>query len=111
MMEKLNIEELTAEQVSFQLILHSGNARSKIIHSLRVYREGNMEEAEKLIAEAEQDLSVAHDIHFQMVQKEAQGQKTEFGLLLIHSEDHLMSTLTMKELVKELLEIFKTKNI
>jgi cellobiose PTS system EIIA component len=110
-MEKIQIENLTGEQVSFQLILHSGNARSKIIQSLRVYREGNVEEAESLVAEAEQDLSIAHDIHFQMVQKESSGEKTEFGLLLMHSEDHLMSTLTMKELVKELLELFKAKNI
>jgi cellobiose PTS system EIIA component len=110
-MEKLQIENLTAEQISFQLILHSGNARSKIIQSLRVYREGSVEEAESLLDQAEQDLSIAHDIHFQMVQKESSGEKTEFALLLMHAEDHLMSTLTMKELVKELLEIFKAKNI
>jgi cellobiose PTS system EIIA component len=110
-MEKVKIENLSAEQVSFQLILHSGNARSKIIQSLREYREGNVEESDHLLAQAEQDLSIAHDIHFQMVQKESSGEKTEFALLLIHSEDHLMSTLTMKELVKELVEIFKSKNI
>jgi PTS system cellobiose-specific IIA component len=108
-MEKLQIEQLTEEQVSFQLILHSGNARSKIIQSLRVYREGNVEEADDLLKQAEADLSISHDIHFQMVQKEASGEKTNFSMLLMHAEDHLMSTLTMKELVKEILEIFKAK--
>jgi cellobiose PTS system EIIA component len=110
-MEKVQIENLTGEQISFQLILHSGNARSKIIQALRAYREGNVAESETLLAQAEHDLGTAHDVHFQMVQKESSGEKTEFSLLLMHSEDHLMSTLTMKELVKELLEIFKTKNI
>jgi len=46
-----------------------------------------------------------------MIQKEAGGEKTPFSLLLMHAEDHLMSTLTMKELVKEMLEIFKVKNL
>ncbi|MBA4494785.1 PTS lactose/cellobiose transporter subunit IIA [Paenactinomyces guangxiensis] len=108
-MDKIQAENLTQEQIGFQLILHSGNARSKIIQSLREYRGGNTAKAEDLIKEAETDLSAAHDIHFHMIQKEANGKKTDFSLLLMHAEDHLMSTLTMKELVKELLELFKTK--
>lgn len=110
-MENIDFTSLTDEQINFMLILHSGNARSKIIQSLREYREGNVAEADSLLAQAEEDLKAAHSIHFNMVQKEAAGNKAEFALLLVHAEDHLMSTLTMKELVKELLEIFKTKNI
>lgn len=110
-MEKIDLQQLTNEQIAFQLILHSGNARSKVIQSLREYRAGNMEAAGKLLKEAEADLSLAHDIHFQMVQKEASGQNTEFTLLLMHAEDHLMSTLSMKELVKEMLELFKARNL
>lgn len=52
-----------------------------------------------------------HDIHFQMIQKESGGEAAAFSLLLMHAEDHLMSTLSMKELVKEMLDLFKTKNI
>lgn len=110
-MEKIQLENLTEEQVSFQIILHSGTARSKIIQSLREYREGNSAQSSTLLQEGEADLQVAHDIHFQMIQKEAGGEKTPFSLLLMHAEDHLMSTLTMKELVKEMLEIFKVKNL
>ncbi|MGM9929466.1 MAG: PTS lactose/cellobiose transporter subunit IIA [Bacillus sp. (in: firmicutes)] len=109
-MEKLQLENLTEEQVSFQIILHSGNARSKVIQSLREYRAGKIEEAEALLQQAEEDLSVSHEIHFHMIQREASGNPTQFSLLLMHSEDHLMSTLSMKELVKELLEIFKAKD-
>lgn len=110
-MEKVDLQQLTNEQIAFQLILHSGNARSKIIQSLREYRAGNKEDADKLLKEAEEDLSLAHDIHFQMIQKEAGGQNTVITLLLMHAEDHLMSTLSMKELVKEMLELFKEKNL
>ena len=85
-MDKLNLEELTSEQINFQLILHSGNARSKVIQSLREYRAGNTEEAESLIKQAEEDLAVAHDVHFQLVQKEARGEKVEFSMLFMHSK-------------------------
>lgn len=110
-MENINFDELTAEQTNFMLILHSGNARSKVIQALREYREGKTEEADNLLVQAEDDLKIAHQIHFKMVQKEASGEKVEFALLLMHAEDHLMSTLSMKELVKELLDLFKQKNL
>lgn len=110
-MENINIEELNAEQVNFMLILHSGNARSKVIQAVREYREGNVEEADKLIVQADEDLNVAHKIHFKMVQQEASGEKVDFALLLMHAEDHLMSTLSMKELVREFIDLFKQKNI
>lgn len=110
-MENVNVDELTGEQINFMLILHSGNARSKIIQALREYREGKVEEADILLVQAEEDLNNAHQIHFKMVQKEASGEKVEFAMLLMHAEDHLMSTITMKELVKELLDLFKQKNI
>lgn len=110
-MENIDLESLNGEQINFMMILHSGNARSKVIQSLREYREGNVEEADHLLVQAEDDLKVAHEIHFKMVQQEASGEKVEFALLLMHAEDHLMSTLIMKELVKEMLELFKQKNI
>jgi len=110
-MENIDLETLTAEQINFMLILHSGNARSKIIQALREYREGNVDESDNLLVQAEEDLKASHEIHFKMVQKEASGEKVEFALLLMHAEDHLMSTLTMKELVRELLDIFKQKNL
>ncbi|MBM7692075.1 PTS system cellobiose-specific IIA component [Peribacillus deserti] len=110
-MENIDLDTLTPEQINFMLILHSGNARSKIIQAIREYREGNVQEADSLLAQSEEDLKVAHEIHFKMVQKEASGEKVDFALLLMHAEDHLMSTLTMKELVKELLELFKQKNL
>ncbi|HWO78065.1 MAG TPA: PTS lactose/cellobiose transporter subunit IIA [Bacillus sp. (in: firmicutes)] len=110
-MENINFDELTSEQINFMLILHSGNARSKVVQAIREYREGNVEEADHLLIQAEEDLQVAHQIHFKMVQQEASGDKVEFNLLLMHAEDHLMSTLTMKELVKELLDLFKQKNL
>ncbi|EKF35286.1 MULTISPECIES: PTS lactose/cellobiose transporter subunit IIA [Bacillus] len=107
-MEKKTLEGLTGEQVSFQLILHSGNARNKLLQSLKQFREGQEKEAFDFMKEAEDDLRNAHDIHFQMVQQEAKGETTPFSLLLMHAEDHFMSTLTIKELVGELLPIFQS---
>ncbi|WP_077307371.1 PTS lactose/cellobiose transporter subunit IIA [Terribacillus halophilus] len=106
-MNELKIEELTNEQICFQMILHSGNARSKILQALRLYREGSMEEVDKMLVDAEDDLALVHKVHFQMVQQEAAGEQQQLSLLFLHAEDHFMSTLTMKEMIKELIPIFQ----
>ncbi|AIF67977.1 PTS dihydroxyacetone transporter [Terribacillus saccharophilus] len=106
-MSELKLEELTEEQVCFQMILHSGNARSKVLQALRLYREGDIEKVNEMLADAEEDLSLVHKVHFQLVQKEAGGEQQELSLLFLHAEDHFMSTLTMKEMVKEIIPIFQ----
>ncbi|MFJ6412449.1 PTS lactose/cellobiose transporter subunit IIA [Terribacillus saccharophilus] len=106
-MSELKLEELTEEQVCFQMILHSGNARSKVLQALRLYREGDIEKVNDMLTDAEEDLSLVHKVHFQLVQQEAAGQQQELSLLFLHAEDHFMSTLTMKEMVKEMIPIFQ----
>ncbi|PAE09391.1 PTS lactose/cellobiose transporter subunit IIA [Terribacillus saccharophilus] len=106
-MSDLKLEELTEEQVCFQMILHSGNARSKVLQALRLYREGDIEKVNDMLTDAEEDLSLVHKVHFQLVQQEAAGQQQELSLLFLHAEDHFMSTLTMKEMVKEMIPIFQ----
>ncbi|XBP66978.1 PTS lactose/cellobiose transporter subunit IIA [Bacillus velezensis] len=105
------METYTDEQISFQLILHSGNARGCIIQSIRAYKDGRPDESDTFLTKAEEELGKAHDIHFQMIQKEAGGAKTDVSLLFMHAEDHLMSALSMKEIVKEMLDLFQSKNL
>ncbi|MFP7478957.1 PTS lactose/cellobiose transporter subunit IIA [Terribacillus saccharophilus] len=106
-MSELKLEELTEEQICFQMILHSGNARSKVLQALRLYREGDIEKVNEMLADAEDDLSLVHKVHFQLVQQEAAGHQQELSLLFLHAEDHFMSTMTMKEMVKEMIPIFQ----
>lgn len=106
-MSELQPEMLTDEQISFQIISHSGQARSHILESLRRYREGDVEGCRTLVSEASEMISKAHAVHFHLIQKDAQGEGRPLTLLLMHAEDHLMSTQTMRDLVQELIEIFE----
>lgn len=97
------------EVTAMQMILHSGNARSNLITALRECKENNYEKSKELLTEAEEMLSEAHKTHFHLIQKEASDESTDFSLLLMHAEDHLMSTTTMKEMIKELIQIFESR--
>ncbi|SFC93978.1 PTS lactose/cellobiose transporter subunit IIA [Clostridium uliginosum] len=91
------------EEISFKLISNSGEARSLLFEALRDSREGNFEEAEKKINEAETSMLKAHESHFSLIQQEAAGDKIEISLLLMHAEDQLITTETLKSIVKEMI--------
>lgn len=95
------------EQTSFQIILHSGNARSSLIEAIRLAREDHFQEAEEKVLEAKKELNEAHHVQTGLIQGEAQGEKSEFSILLVHAQDHLMNSITVKELAEEIIFLHK----
>jgi len=43
----------------------------------------------------------------ELIQKEAKGEPTEFSVLLVHALDIMMDSLSVRDLVKELIELYK----
>lgn len=97
-------------EVSFQLILNAGNAKSKAITAIEEARNFNFEKAEQLVSEAKKDLRLAHDSHARLIQKEASGEKTEVNALFVHAEDHLSSAMLLLDLAEEFIHLYKLFN-
>lgn len=95
------------EQIVFTIISHAGNARSNCFEALKYAKDGNFIEAENYIKKASEELLEAHHIQTNMIQKEAAGDKQEVTLLLMHAEDHLMNAILAKELIVEMIELYK----
>lgn len=95
------------ELVIFEMISHVGGARSSLMEALRFARQGSFTEAENKIKEASDLLSSGHKVHGQLVQKEASGEKVELSLLMVHAEDLMMTTEILKELVQEMLHMYR----
>ncbi|MDI3310612.1 MAG: PTS lactose/cellobiose transporter subunit IIA [Thermoanaerobacterium sp.] len=96
------------EQIVFTIISHAGNARSNCFEALKYAKEGNFIEAENYISKASEELLESHHIQTNMIQKEASGEKQDVTLLLMHAEDHLMNAILAKELITEMIELYKT---
>lgn len=95
------------EEQIMQLILHSGDARSKMINAVRESNKGNFEEAERLFEEGQKSLNLAHIMQTELIQSEIKGEKIEITLLLIHAQDHLMNAITVMDLVREIINMNK----
>ncbi len=95
------------EQIAFSIILHAGEARSHALEALRSARELKFTEAEASLALAKKQLIAAHQIQTDLLQAEARGEKKEINLLLIHAQDHLMTAILAKDLIEEMILMFK----
>ncbi|ODG90523.1 MULTISPECIES: PTS lactose/cellobiose transporter subunit IIA [Bacillaceae] len=91
------------EQIAFQLILHSGNAKSLLMEAMYKARDGKFEEARSKVNEANAELKRAHHSQTSLIQSEAGGQQYKINILLVHAQDHLMNTLTTRDLVEEII--------
>ena len=93
------------EEQIMSLIIHSGEARSYSMEAIAAAKEGKIEEAKALIVKADEELGVAHNTQTSLIQAEAGGQKIEMSLLMVHAQDHFMTSMTLKDLAKELIDI------
>lgn len=91
----------------FQLITYVGTARSCFINAIQKAKEGNYEEAEKMIKEGNDAFNQGHDVHLDLLAKEAGGESSGGGLLMMHAEDQLMSAETFRVLAVEFIEVYK----
>jgi cellobiose PTS system EIIA component len=101
---------MNLEEVSFQIILNGGNARSLAMEAINAAKTGDFEQAEQKIEEANEEMIKAHRFQTQLIQGEARGETVEIRLLLIHAQDHLMNAITVIDLAKELIELHKKIN-
>lgn len=94
--------------VSFELILHSGNAKSSAMEAFRLAKSNDFEKAEKKLDEAQEELVKAHEIQTDLIVAEARGEKSEVDILMVHAQDHLNGALIVIDLVTELIDMCKT---
>lgn len=95
------------EKVAFQIISAAGDAISTMMSALKKAREGKLSEAEELMKEANAFLSKAHKAQTEMIVEEARGNKSEYSLLMVHAQDHIMNAILAQSLIGEMLYLYK----
>ena len=101
----MNVEEL--QVAAFEIILHSGTARSDIHEAFTLMRSGDYEQAGEKLENANTSLVEAHNAQTELLQQYASGIEIKIEIIMVHAQDHLMTTMTLLELTKEMLELYK----
>lgn len=115
--DDINIDELNmdaCEQVKMDLeeqvmgiIINSGEARSCAYQALALAKNGEFEFADVKMEEARQAANAAHLVQTQLIEADMGEGKTTMTLIMVHAQDHLMTSMLARELIKELIELHK----
>ncbi|WP_300941440.1 PTS lactose/cellobiose transporter subunit IIA [uncultured Dubosiella sp.] len=101
----MNKEELA--MAGFEIVAYSGDARSTLLDLLKQVRSGNFANVETMLNDADQNLNLAHKAQTDILAQEAQGQDMDMGFIFIHGQDHLMTTILLRDLIVDMIELYK----
>lgn len=104
------MQKLDIETIAMSLVGNSGEARSLAFEALYEAKKGNLKKADELLKESHKKNLIAHEMQTQLIFNEADGEKVEMSLLMVHAQDHLMTSLLARELIIELIELYKKLN-
>ena len=98
------------EMAIMNIIINSGDCKNHAYMALNNVNEGNYEEADKELELANDALGKAHDGQTMFLHIEANGEKIDMSVLFVHAQDHLMTAITEKNLIEQIIELRKIVN-
>lgn len=97
---------MNAEEITMQLIVNSGAARSKAMEAIDSAKAGKFEDSQKQLKEADDFLTKAHEMQTEIIQEEADGNINQVTVLMAHAQDHLMNAITVIDLAREFVDLY-----
>lgn len=101
MMEDKNLEAIMG------LIINAGNAKSEAMEAIQAAKIGDFTETRSKLELANKALVEAHHSQTGLLTEEAKGNNMDVTLLTVHSQDHLMTSITFTDLAKEIVDLYE----
>lgn len=98
------------EEQVMGIIINAGQSRSLCYEALQSAKEGDFTDADDKMQQAQHFAREAHLVQTQLIEADEGEGKTKMTLVMVHAQDHLMTSILAKELVTELIEIYRTRH-
>ncbi|SFE91369.1 PTS system, cellobiose-specific IIA component [Phytobacter palmae] len=98
------------EEQVMGIIINAGQSRSLCYEALQSAKEGNFVDADEKMQQSQHFAREAHLVQTQLIEADEGEGKTKMTLVMVHAQDHLMTSILAKELVTELIEIYRTRH-
>jgi len=93
------------EEVVMGLIINSGQARSLAYAALKQAKQGDFAAARAMMDQSRLALNEAHLVQTKLIEGDQGEGKMKVCLVLVHAQDHLMTSMLARELVTELIDL------
>ncbi len=95
------------EMTVMEIICNAGEARSLCFEALALSRKQDFSNAESQLLQAKECLNKAHLVQTQLIEADQGEGKVPMTLVMVHAQDHLMTTILAHELATEMVALHK----
>ncbi|MCS3434277.1 PTS lactose/cellobiose transporter subunit IIA [Klebsiella sp. BIGb0407] len=99
---------LDAEEAVMGIIVNAGHSRSLCYEALQCAKAGDFEKANSLLKMAVVAGKEAHIIQTKLIEEDEGMGKTPMTLVMVHAQDHLMTSILCREIITELIELYQS---
>ncbi len=75
--------------------------------AIEAARAGKFAQAAVFLEQSSRTLALAHSAQTDMLQEELNREQGGVTLLMVHAQDHLMSAITVRDLAREIVELYR----
>ncbi len=97
------------EVVVMDIIVNAGEARSLCFEALAYAKKMQIDEAKSCLTQAKACLNRAHLTQTQLIEADEGEGKVKMTLVMVHAQDHLMTTILAHELATELVVLHELR--
>ncbi|MFT6925922.1 MAG: PTS system cellobiose-specific IIA component [Psychromonas sp.] len=95
------------EETVMELIINAGESRSCAMQALYAAKAGKWDEVDGLLAESTAAAKRAHVVQTQLIGADEGTGKVPVNLIMVHAQDHIMTSMLARELIEELIEVHR----
>ena len=95
------------EELVMELLVNAGQARSDAMEAIRCAGQKDWQGATKLMASSESACLQAHKIQTALISQDEGCGKIKVNLILIHAQDHFMSSLAVRDMAQLMVEMYE----
>ncbi|WEV40210.1 PTS lactose/cellobiose transporter subunit IIA [Lactobacillus sp. ESL0684] len=95
------------EQVAFDMISNTGEARSLLMQIIDDAEHGEFANYDTNFKKANECLKTAQNVHLKIISSEADQKKLPFSILLVHAEDQMMAAELIRDLTPNIVNTNK----
>lgn len=113
MAEEAKAQEAIDEEInmlSFALIADAGEAKSLAFMALADAKKGDFASSDENMKQSDEAYLRAHNRQTELLVKEANGEHTPVNVMLVHAQDHLMTSNLARELIREIIELYRLRS-
>lgn len=99
--------EFLFQEEIMELLINAGEARSQAMMAIKFAREQKWDESEIAMKKSQQFSIAAHGIQTKLIGLDEGSGKVPLNLLMVHSQDHLMTAMLCQDLAKEIIYLHK----